>query len=191
MAPSDRADRTDRALRQARRSYERAHILSALRGIAVAATLAALAFGLHQTSSTTFFIAATLTASLAALGWRGGSSRRGAIAGVLAGLPPLIAPSVVFALSNGGHCASCEHVAAVPCMITCFATSSLVGLLVGARAISDRSPRRFALAAIATAALTGLLGCGTIGLGGALGVIVGLVAGGITGWIMADRAAHA
>lgn len=195
MAPSDRtgraADRAELALRGVRLSYERAHLLSALRGIAVAAALAALAVGLHQTSSTTWLIAATLTASLAALGWRGGSWRRGALAGVLAGLPPLIAPSVVFALSNGGHCASCEHVAALPCMITCFATSSLVGLLVGGHAVSDASPRQFALAAIATAALTGLLGCGTIGLGGALGVVVGLVAGGITGWIMAGRAAHA
>jgi hypothetical protein len=196
-APAARADLRDPderaalALRRARLSYERAHILSAFRGVALAFGLATLAFGLHQTSSTTWLIAATLTASLAALGWRGGSWRRGALAGVLAGLPPLIAPSIVFALSNGGHCASCEHVAAVPCMITCFATSSLVGLLVGARAISDPSPRHFALAAIAAAALTGLLGCGTIGLGGALGVVVGLLAGGITGWIMAGRAAHA
>jgi hypothetical protein len=190
-APPDLPDRAASALRRARLAYERAHILSALRGVALAFALASLALGLHQTSSTTWLIAATLTASLAALGWCGGSWRRGALAGVLAGLPPLIAPSLVFALTNGGHCAACEHVAAMPCMITCLATSSLVGFLVGARAISDSSPRRFALAAIATAALTGLLGCGTIGLGGALGVVVGLVAGGITGWILAARAAHA
>jgi hypothetical protein len=197
MAPSDRIDRSraaDRAaiaLRRVRLSYERAHLLSALRGVAVASALAALAFGLHRTSSTTWLVAAALAAALAALGWRGGSWRRGALAGVLAGLPPLIAPSIAFALANGGHCANCEHVAAVPCMIACFATSSLVGLLVGSHAVGDASPRRFAIAAIATAALTGLLGCGTIGLGGALGVVVGLVAGGITGWIMAGRAAHA
>jgi hypothetical protein len=203
MAPSDRTDGPGRAgradlrdpaalaLRRARMAYERAHVLFALRGIALGFALTALAFGLHEPSCATWPVAATLTASLAALGWRGGSLRRGALAGVLAGLPPLIAPSIVFALSNGGHCASCEHVAAVPCMITCFVTSSLVGLLVGARAITDPSPRRFGLAAIAAAALTGLLGCGTIGLGGALGVVVGLVAGGITGWIMAGRAAHA
>jgi hypothetical protein len=76
-------------------------------------------------------------------------------------------------------------------MIVCFATSSLVGALVGTRAAGDRSPPRFALAAIAAAALTGLLGCGTIGLGGALGIVVGLVAGGVTGWVVAARSAHA
>jgi hypothetical protein len=75
-------------------------------------------------------------------------------------------------------------------MITCFATSSIVGLLVGYRAMNESS-RRFAIAAIATAALTGLLGCGTTGLGGALGVVIGLVAGGVTGWFVAARAAHA
>jgi hypothetical protein len=110
---------------------------------------------------------------------------------VLAGLPPLIAPSIVFVLSHGGHCPSCEHTATLPCMITCLATSSLVGALVGTRAAADRFPRRFALAAIASAALTGLLGCGTIGLGGAVGIVVGLVAGGVTGWVVAARSAHA
>jgi hypothetical protein len=53
------------------------------------------------------------------------------------------------------------------------------------------SPRRFAIAAITSAALTGLLGCGTTGLGGAAGVVIGLVAGGVAGWIAATRAAHA
>ena len=184
-------DREALVLRRARRAYERAHLASGLRGVLIAAGLAALAYGLHRMSDASWLAAAALAAALGAFGWRGGAWRRGALAGVLAGLPPLIAPSIAFALSNGGHCASCEHVAAIPCMITCFAASSLVGLLVGGHAVGDAFPRRFAFAAIATAALTGLLGCGTIGLGGALGVVVGLVAGGITGWIMAGRAAHA
>ena len=61
----------------------------------------------------------------------------------------------------------------------------VVGALVGYQAISDRSPVRFGGAAITTAALTGLLGCATMGLSGALGVVVGLVAGGVTGWAFA------
>jgi hypothetical protein len=56
---------------------------------------------------------------------------------------------------------------------------------------SQPHPRRFAIAAITSAALTGLLGCGTTGLGGAAGVVIGLVAGGVAGWIAATRAAHA
>ncbi|HSR98832.1 MAG TPA: hypothetical protein VLM79_17365 [Kofleriaceae bacterium] len=188
MEPSDRAAS---ALRRARYAYERTHLVAGMRGVAVAAALAALAVGLHATSSTTWLIAGMLATSLAVLGWRGGAWRRGALAGVLAGLPPLIVPSIVFALSYGGHCPSCEHTAALPCMIACFGTSSLVGAFVGTRAAADPAPRRFAVAAIAAAALTGLLGCGTIGLGGALGIVVGLVAGGLTGWVVAARSAHA
>jgi hypothetical protein len=188
MAP---CDREATALRRARLAYERVHVLTALRGAVLAAGLTALAFGLHRMSRVSWLVAAGLAVVLAGLGWRGGVWRRGALAGVLAGLPPLIAPSVVFALGHGGHCATCEHVAALPCLVTCFATGSLVGILVGHHAAAVALPRRFAIAAITSAALTGLLGCGTTGLAGAIGVVVGLLAGGVTGWIVAMRTAHA
>lgn len=178
------------ALRRVHRAYEAAHVLAAARGLAIAGALTVLAVGLHRTSNVTWLIAGALAATLAVLAWRGGALRRGAFAGVIAGLPPLVAPSVVFALTTGGHCAMCESNAALPCMITCFGTGSLVGILVGYRAIIDASPRRFAGGALATAALTGLLGCGTTGLGGAIGVVIGLVAGGVTGWVVAGRTAH-
>ncbi|TMQ08767.1 MAG: hypothetical protein E6J90_39480 [Deltaproteobacteria bacterium] len=188
MAP---CDREAAALRRAHLAYERAHILTALRGVVLAAGLTAVAFGLHRMSSASELVAAGLAAALAGLGWRGRAWRRGALAGVLAGLPPLIAPSVAFALTHGGHCATCEQGAALPCLVACFATSALVGILVAYHAATEPAPRRFAIAAIATAALTGLLGCATTGLGGALGVVIGLVAGSVTGWIVAMRTAHA
>lgn len=182
---------SDVALQRARFAYERTHVYAALRGLAVAAGLSVLAVGLHRTSDATWLVAGSLAVTLGVLGWRGGSWRRGAIAGVLAGLPPLLAPSLVFAMSHGGHCADCEMGATLTCMLTCFGTGSLVGIFVGHRAMRDAAPRRFAVAAIASAALTGLLGCGTTGLGGALGIVVGLVAGAATGWVVAGRAAHA
>jgi hypothetical protein len=182
--------RSEATLRRVRRAYEGAHVLAGVRGLVIASALTVLAVGLHRTSSVTWLVASVLAASLAVLAWRGGSWRRGAFAGVIAGLPPLIAPSIVFALTNGGHCATCESGATWPCMITCFGTSSLVGILVGYRAIIDAAPRRFAGGALVTAALTGLLGCGTTGLGGAIGVVIGLVAGGVTGWVVAGRTAH-
>jgi hypothetical protein len=188
MAPSDREQH---ALRRARRAYERAHVLAALRGAVLAGALAVVAYGLHRMSSAAWLAAACLAATLAVLGWRGGAWRRGALAGVIAGLPPLIAPTLVLAASSGWHCAMCDQGPTVPCLITCLATSSLVGLVVGHRAVTDASPRRFAIAAITGAALTGLLGCGTTGLGGAAGVVLGLLAGGVAGWIVAARAAHA
>ena len=148
MAPSDREQH---ALRRARRAYERAHVLAALRGAALAGALAVVAYGLHRMSSAAWLAAACLAATLSGLGWRGGAWRRGALAGVIAGLPPLVAPSLVFALSHGGHCATCEQGATLPCLVTCFGTGSLVGILVGYRAVADASPRPFAAAAIASA----------------------------------------
>ena len=177
MARSDALDR-------ARRAYERSHVLAGLRGLAIATGLVALAVGLHRTTNTTWLMAGALAATIATLGWRGGAYRRGALGGVLAGLPPLLAPALVFALGHGGHCPDCQMQPTLACMLTCFGTSSLVGILVGRYAASDPSPRRFAAGAITTAMLTGLLGCATTGFAGALGIVAGLVAGSVTGWVM-------
>jgi len=183
--------RSELAFADARSAYERAHVLAGLRGIGLAGVLAALAVGLHRTTELTWLVAGALAATLAVLGWRGGAVRRGARAGVLAGLPPMIAPTLVFALGHGGHCPNCELGPTLPCLIACFGTSALVGMLVGHAATRDASPSRYALAAVTSAALTGLLACSTTGMGGAIGVVIGLVAGGVTGWIVAGRAATA
>ena len=180
MARSDALDR-------ARGAYERSHVLAGVRGLAIAAGLALLAVGLHRTTEITWLVAGVLGATLAALGWRGGAYRRGALAGVAAGLPPLLAPALVFALSHGGHCPDCQMQPTLTCLLTCFGTSSIVGILVGRIATADATPRRFGLAAVATAALTGLLACATTGYAGALGIVVGLVAGGVTGWVAAPH----
>jgi hypothetical protein len=188
---------SDLAFRRARRAYELAHVSASVRGLVVAAGLTALAIGLDRATSVTWLVAATLAATLAVLGWLGGAWRRGALAGVVAGLPPLIAPSLVMALGHSGHigdmrhCADCASGPSLACIVTCFGTGSLVGIVAGYRATLDASPRRFALGAIASAALTGLLSCGTTGLGGASGVVIGLVAGGVTGWLVAGRTARA
>ncbi|MDB4958877.1 MAG: hypothetical protein JWO36_6446 [Myxococcales bacterium] len=184
-------ERSDLALRRARFAYERSHVMSALRGVAIAAGLSLAAVGLHRTSDATWLVAGVLGATLAVLGWRGGAWRRGGWAGVIAGLPPLVAPTIVFAVIHGGRCPDCVMGPTLPCLVVCFGTSSFVGSLVGYRATLDDSPRRYAMAAMSSAALTGLLGCGTTGLGGAIGIVIGLVAGAITGWIVGGRTAHA
>ena len=181
------------AIERAHRAYERAHMLAGLRGAALAGLLALLAVGLHRTTSTTWLVASLLAATLATFGWRGGALRRGAIAGVIAGLPVFIAPTIVFSLTHGGaQFPNCELGPTLPCLLACVGTSSLAGIVVGGFvAMRDASPRRFALGAIAGAALTGLLGCATTGLGGATGIVIGLLAGGLTGWVVAGRTAHA
>ena len=183
--------RSELAFAASRFAYERAHVLASLRGIALAGVLALVAVGLHRTTHVTWLVAGALGATLAAFGWRGGAFRRGARAGVLAGLPPMIAPTLVFALGHGGHCPNCELGPTLPCLVACFGTSALVGMFVGHAATRDPSPPRYALGAIASAALTGLLACSTTGMGGAVGVVIGLVAGGVTGWVVAGRTAAA
>jgi hypothetical protein len=183
--------RSDVALRRARGAYERAHLFAALRALALVAAIVAIAIGVHHVSRASWLVAGTLAVALPALAWRGGPYRRGAFAGALAGLPPLFAPVLVFAFANGGHCPNCTMGPTLPCLLACFGTSAMVGILVGYRAATDHSSHRFALAAVAAAALTGLLGCATTGFGGALGVVVGLVGGSLTGWVVAGRAAHA
>lgn len=182
--------RSDAALARIRSAYERAHLLSGARGILLAAGLLVLAFALHRTTSETWVVAALLAGTLAVTGWRGGTWRRGSLAGIAAGLPVFIAPAI-YMLFTHGNCAHCQMQPSLTCMLICFGTSSAVGALVGHVAVRDALPRRFVLAAVAGALLTGLLGCGTTGYGGALGIVAGLLAGSVTGFTVATRAAHA
>ena len=171
--------------RRARAAYERAQARAGARGLVLALALTALAWGLHRTTDATWLVAIALGCALAIFGWRGGALRRGALAGVLAGLPPMLVPAIVTSLSHAGRCASCVMEPSLACMMTCFSTSALVGIAVGHHATRDGWPRRFAFAAATTATLTGALGCGTTGLGGTIGIAIGIVAGGATGWVAA------
>ena len=94
-------ERSDRAFASVRRAYDRARTLSAGRGLVLAAAFAVLAIGLHRTNHATWIVVITLTAVLAAFGWRGGAWRRGALAGTLAGLPVFLAPTIVFGILHG------------------------------------------------------------------------------------------
>lgn len=172
-------ERSDLALSAARRAYERSHVRSAGRGVLLAGLFAILAIGLHRTTHFTWFVAALLAIALAAFGFRGGSSRRGALAGVLAGLPVFIAPTIVFAITHGGiHCPDCELGPTLACMATCLVTSALAGSAIGYA--SRREPMPFIAGATTTALLVGLLGCATTGIGGAVGIVVGVLAGSAT-----------
>lgn len=177
----------DAAFARARDSYEMSHLSSAARGVAIAALLVWLAVILHPVTNLTFAMAVPLAVALSGFGWRGGAWRRGALAGVGAGLPPMIVPIAVGMLSSGGHCIQCSAMPTWICALACFGTSSFVGALVGGTAALDCSPRRYASAALVTAALTGMVGCVTMGFGGAVGVVAGLAAGGATGWYISGR----
>jgi hypothetical protein len=179
--------RSDLAFAHARSAYERRHLVSAARGLVLATVLVVAAIALHRTTEMTWLVAGVLAATLATLGWRGGAWRRGSLAGVVAGLPVFITPAIYFLVKHGHSCPQCAMTPSLECMLLCFGTSSAVGAVVGHIAMRDESPRRFALGAISGALFTGLLGCGTTGYGGAAGIVIGLVAGGVTGWVVASR----
>ena len=183
--------RSDSALRHVRRAYERAHVVSAVRGVALAVAFTIAAIALHRTTNATWLVAAGLAATLATLGWCGGAWRRGSLAGLLAGVPVFVAPSLYYMFAHGRHCPECAMGPTLACMLVCLGTSSAVGIAVGFSATRDASPHRFAGGALSAALLTGWLGCGSVGFGGALGVAIGLVAGGVTGWVVAGRTATA
>ena len=183
-------ERSDRALAAARHAYERARVISAGRGFVLAAAFAVLAIGLHRTTHATWIVVTVLAAVLVGFGWRGGAWRRGALAGTLAGLPVFLAPTIVFGILHGRlQCPDCPLGPTPACIVTCFGTSALVGIAIGFA--SRRETNRFVLAALASALLVGLLGCATTGLGGALGIVAGVATGGVTGWLVQGRAAHA
>lgn len=173
---------------RARAAYELAHLTSSARGVALAATLALVTAVIHAPTHATWLVAGVLAITLAVFGWRGGPLRRGGLLGVLAGTLPLIAPGVVSLATDGIECFGCPSTPSPVGMLVCFAISAVVGATVGYQATRDRAPRPFALAATVTAALTGTLGCGTTGLGGATGIAVALLAGSATGWIASARA---
>src|SRR4051812_3118979 len=116
-------ERSELALHASRRAYERTHLVGGARGLGIAAALSAVAFGLHARTPLAFVIAAVLAATLITLGWRGGAWRRGAFAGVLAGVPPMIVPIAVAALAHGGHCTACGVGSSWACTLACFSTS--------------------------------------------------------------------
>lgn len=172
----------ERAKRRARRAYELAHMFAAMRAAAIAGLLSIAAVGLYRTSYATSFIASGLAATLVVWTWRGGVWKRGAKAGLLAGLPALFAPAVVRSFSDT-YCANCGASPMFPDAIVCFAVASPLGIWVARRSLAESSTASYACSAGATMTLTSLLGCATIGLGGVLGIAAGLVAGSVTGWL--------
>jgi hypothetical protein len=158
--------RSELALRRATRAYERSFVVAAVRGVGLALVLTIAAIALHRSTDATWLLAGALAATLA--------------------------PALYALFTQGtAHCAQCVSERPLSCVLICVGTSAVAGILVGRIALRDRAPRMFAASAIVGAALTGLLGCSSLGLGGGLGVVMGVLAGSVTGWVTAQRPARA
>jgi hypothetical protein len=185
-------ERSELVRARVRRAYERARFGAALLAAWPVPILLAVAVVLHgHAGGVTLVAAAAVAVLLVGAAWRGQSWRRGSIAGVLAGLPPLIVPAVMMSLRGGVHCASCtpSMTNMLACTLVCLTTGIASGVAVGLRAARDPAPARFAAAALAVAATVGVMSCGATGLGGAAGIVVGLAAGGIPAIALARRPA--
>lgn len=182
-----RSDRELVARAAVRRAYEHGRVVDGLTAVWPVPLLGAFALAVHDHVGAGAVIAAgALAIVLAVAAWAGRSWRRGSIAGVVAGLLPLIVPAIVVATRGKVHCAGCTPSASnlLACTIGCLTTSLVAGIAVGVAAARDRSPVRFTAAALAAAAGVGLIACGAVGVAGSLGIVAGLVAGGVPAAIL-------
>lgn len=161
---------------RARGAYERGRLWVGLRRVWPIAFLVLAALWLHSASATRIAaVAAVLAIALVVTGWRGAGWARGALPGVLGGLPAFFVPYLV--APAGSSCDRCAHPDAhwSTCLALCFAASLTTGVVLAVMARRDRDPRGFigsaALVGVLTAAITCSL-AGAAGLGGiALGVL--------------------
>jgi hypothetical protein len=98
---------------------------------------------------------------------------RAARIGILAGLPAFALPLLIRSLGI----VRLGEAALDPCLPASFLSGVLAGVVVSMRAVDEKQHLSFWLAAVATTALTGTLGCSVAGSAGVLGLMAGVVAG--------------
>jgi hypothetical protein len=167
---------------RARRAYERMRWHHAARAAWPVAILLPLALALHGpvASALTVVSAVALGAVLAVSRWRGGVWQRGALPGVLAGVPLFVAPSLL--MPTDSDCGmACARVATP--WLTCFAVCALAalagGLALAFLARRDRAPLAYASSAAAAAILTASMTSALAGAAGLVGAVAGLAAGSV------------
>lgn len=162
--------------RRARRAYELRMAWAGVLRLWPLALLLPAALLLHGPSAPwqTGVAALILAAALVLTGWRGGGWRRGALPGLLGGLPAFFVPSLI--MPAGATCDGCVHASAhwLTCMSACTFACLASGLALAHVARRDPSPRSFAASAAICGALTASLTCSLAGYAGLMGVALGL-----------------
>lgn len=163
MAAVDESVLLDRA----RRAYERGRVLSGARLAACSLPLVALALTACPRPAVCLGIGAAAAALVALFVWRGRDWARGARAGLLAGVAPLLCPVVV---GLSGH--PCAEQACLLGPGACVAGGLAGGLLLWR--LARGASRDFVPAALLVAAAVGSMGCLVAGLTGILGMALSL-----------------
>ena len=157
---------------RARRAYEAGRLRTALPTVAFAIPMIALSLALCDRPAATAGCGLALVAVLAAAAWYGRACARGARAGLVAGLVPLLLPlATCFHLCAGGVCL----LAPAACVVAALAGGAALGLYARHRVAADGGG--YLVAALGVAALVGSLGCVIAGVSGIAGMGIGLALG--------------
>jgi hypothetical protein len=159
---------------RARRAYEMGRLRAALPTVALTVPMVGLSLALCDRPAATAGCGAALIAVLLTAAWRGQPYARGARAGLVAGLGPLLLPmATCFHLCAGGVCL----LAPTACIVAALAGGAALGLYARHRVPTGAGARGYLLAAVGVAALVGSLGCVIAGLSGVVGMLAGLAVG--------------
>ena len=164
---------TDTALaRRARWLYELGRARSSSRVLALVLPLLLLARLIGRPTSVVLVIGGLLAISSFLLAMLHDRYARAVITGILAGLPAFLLPLLIRAL----HVLPLET-GLDPCVPASAIAGVVAGWVVSRRAADESRQLPFWVAAIATTALTGSLGCSVAGGGGVVGLMAGVLAG--------------
>lgn len=159
---------------RARRAYEMGRLRSALPSLALAVPMVGLSIVLCDRPTASAGCGLALAAVLLAAAWRGQPFARGARAGLVAGLGPLLLPmATCFHLCAGGVCL----LAPTACVVAALAGGAALGLYARHRLPGGPDAGGYLSAAMAVAALVGSLGCVIAGVSGIVGMVAGLAIG--------------
>jgi hypothetical protein len=161
--------------RRARRVYERSRLERGARiAVAVGLVSAAALVGCSHRSEAAI-VAVVVSVMVGAAEWRGLSWRRGAHAGLAAGLAPFLIPvaSRWLALFTDGA------VTCSPAPLLCFLGGLFGGAFLGAESRGESKGFTFWGMALTVAASLGAVGCLPAGLSGLAGMAVGMAAGAV------------
>jgi hypothetical protein len=159
---------------RARRAYEMGRLRSALPTVVLAVPMVGLSLVLCDRMAATAGCGLALVAVLLAAAWRGQPFARGARAGLIAGLGPLLLPmATCLHLCVGGVCL----LAPTACIVAALVGGAALGLHARHRVPAGPDGGGYLVAALAVAALVGSLGCVIAGVSGIVGMVVGLALG--------------
>jgi hypothetical protein len=160
---------------RARRAYEVGRLRTALPAIAFAAVpMVGLSIALCDRPLASAGCGLALAAVLLAAAWRGQPFARGARAGLVAGLGPLLLPmATCFHLCAGGVCL----LVPAACIVAALVGGAALGLHARHHIPASSDAGGYLVTALAVAGLVGSLGCVIAGMSGIVGMVVGLTLG--------------